>query len=195
MAASVVTSRTVPSERRRPRRSDGKLLLDLRVDSKVYDAAMTTTLLIKEVAQRSGFTPTALRFYEDIGLLPQAARSAAGYRQYDERVLDRLAFIARAKQLRCSLEEISDLAMAWDGGRCGPVQDRLSQVVTGKLADTRRQIAELMVLADELEHAAASLGAHRPEGPCDDRCGCTTDDAPSDGHGARPVAFGRRGAA
>jgi DNA-binding transcriptional MerR regulator len=160
---------------------------------------MTTTLLIKEVAQRSGFTAATLRYYEDIGLLPQAVRSTAGYRQYDERVLDRLAFIARAKQLGCSLDEISDLAMAWDGGRCGPVQDRLSQVVTAKLADTRRQIAELTVLAQELEHAAESLGTHRPEGPCDDRCGCTTVDAPGDGpgdvHGARPVAFGRKGAA
>ena len=41
-----------------------------------------------------------------------AARTAAGYRIYDERTLDRRAFIARAKQLGCSLEEITGLTTA-----------------------------------------------------------------------------------
>ena len=80
---------------------------------------------IKEVAERSGFSAPTLRYYEEIGLLPEPARTAAGYRIYDETTVERLAFIARAKQLGCSLEEIADLTMAWDGGRCGPVQDRL----------------------------------------------------------------------
>ncbi|HEX4981710.1 MAG TPA: MerR family transcriptional regulator, partial [Ilumatobacteraceae bacterium] len=90
---------------------------------------MTTGLRIKEVADASGFSASTLRYYEQIGLLPEASRTPAGYRMFDERTLDRLAFIARAKRLGCSLEEITGLITAWDGGQCGPVQDQLRHLV------------------------------------------------------------------
>ena len=129
---------------------------------------------IKEVAERSGFSAPTLRYYEEIGLLPAPARTPSGYRTYDERTLDRLAFIARAKQLGCTLEEIADLTTAWDGGRCGPIQDRLRDLVAEKLATAGSQLVELMTLSSELQRAAADLERHRPDGPCDDRCGCVT---------------------
>ena len=133
---------------------------------------MTTGYRIAEVARKSGFPAATLRYYEGIGLLPQAARSDAGYRLYDENVLDRLAFIARAKQLGCSLDEIAELSVAWDGGQCGPVQDRLRGFVDAKLNDARARIVELVTLTAELQAAAASLERHRPSGGCDDDCGC-----------------------
>ena len=74
---------------------------------------MITTFQIAEVAQRSGFTPATLRYYEDLGLLAPAGRTDAGYRLYDDTSLDRLRFISRAKQLSCSLDEIADLAKVW----------------------------------------------------------------------------------
>ena len=137
---------------------------------------MTVGYKIKDIAERSGFTPATLRYYEEIGLLPESSRTPAGYRVYDDGTLDRLAFIARAKQLGCTLEEIADLNIAWDGGRCGPVQDRLREVVADKLASSQRQIVELMTLSADLQRAAASLELHRPDGPCDERCGCITDE-------------------
>jgi MerR family transcriptional regulator, copper efflux regulator len=129
---------------------------------------------IKDVAERSGFSPPTLRYYEEIGLLPEPTRTPAGYRIYDEQTVERLAFIARAKQLGCTLEEIADLTTAWDGGRCGPIQDRLRTVVADKLAAAQTQIIELTTLASELRRAATSLELHRPEGPCDDNCGCVS---------------------
>ena len=75
-----------------------------------------------------------MRYYEQIGLLPEASRTPAGYRMYDQRTLERLAFIARAKQLGCTLEEIAGLTTAWDGGQCGPIQDQLRRLVAGKIA-------------------------------------------------------------
>jgi DNA-binding transcriptional MerR regulator len=113
-----------------------------------------TQLRIKDVAERSGFTPTTLRYYEEIGIVPAPQRSESGYRIYDERVLERLAFIARAKQLGCSLEEISELTLAWDGGRCGPVQDRLRVLVNDKINSAQRQIAEFISLTADLQRAA-----------------------------------------
>ena len=133
---------------------------------------VNTSYKIKDVVDRSGFSAATLRYYEEIGLLPEATRTAAGYRLYDDRTLDRLAFISRAKQLGCSLTEIADLTVAWDGGRCGPVQDRLRAVVVDKLAVAQQQIVELMTLTSELQRAAATLETHRPDGPCDDSCGC-----------------------
>jgi len=133
---------------------------------------MTTTFRISEIAERSGFSPTTLRYYEDIGLLPEPARTPSGYRAYDERTLETLAFIARAKQLGCSLEEIGELSSAFDGGECGPVQDRLSEAVEAKITEAQAQIATMMTFTAELQAARASLSVNRPDGPCDDSCGC-----------------------
>jgi DNA-binding transcriptional MerR regulator len=149
--------------------------LDLQGDLKVYGSGVSTEYRIAEVARRSGFSPATLRYYEGLGLLPEPARTAAGYRVYDERVLDRLAFIARAKQLGCTLEEIADLSTAWGGGRCGPVQERLRTIVAAKLAEATNRIADFTTLSTELRRAAVALEQHRPEGPCDDRCGCAGD--------------------
>jgi MerR family copper efflux transcriptional regulator len=135
---------------------------------------VSTSYRIKEIADRTGFSAGTLRYYEEIGLLPQSDRTPAGYRMYDERTVERLGFIARAKQLGCTLDEITDLTLAWDGGQCGPVQDRLRAIVAAKIAGTQRQIVELATLSSELERAAASLELHRPDGACDDTCGCVT---------------------
>lgn len=136
---------------------------------------MTTGLKIKEVADASGFTAATLRYYEQIGLLPETSRTPAGYRMYDQRTLDRLAFIARAKQLGCSLEEITGLTTAWDGGQCGPIQDQLRQLVAGKIAAAQTQIAELATFTAELRQAATALERHRPDGACNADCGCVSD--------------------
>ncbi len=149
---------------------------------------MTSGYRIKDVADRSGFSAATLRYYEEIGLLPESTRTPAGYRMYDDGTLERLAFIARAKQLGCTLDEIADLTIAWEGGRCGPVQDRLRSVVADKLASSQRQIVELMTLSADLQRAAAMLELHRPDGPCDDRCGCISDDT-AEPTSPQPVSF------
>ena len=141
---------------------------------------MTNSLKIKAVADASGFTAATLRYYEEIGLLPEASRSPGGYRLYEERTLERLAFIARAKQLGCTLEEITGLTVAWDGGQCGPIQDQLRDLVAAKIADAQHQLAELMTFTSELQHAAAALERHRPEGPCDTNCGCVSEPGVND---------------
>lgn len=149
--------------------------LDLRLGSKVYPAVMEAALKIAEVARRSGFAATTLRYYEAIGLVVPAGRTAAGYRLYDETTLERLAFIARAKRLDCSLEEIADLVAAWVGGRCAPVQNRLRTLVESKIDDAQSKTAELLALTSQLRAARHGLDAATPDGPCDDTCGCTTE--------------------
>jgi MerR family transcriptional regulator, copper efflux regulator len=144
---------------------------------KVYAGAVDTGLQIKDVAAASGFTAATLRYYEQIGLLPESSRTPAGYRTYDQRTVDRLAFIARAKQLGCTLDEISGLTTAWDGGQCGPIQDRLRQLVATKITAAQTQIGNLMTFTSELQTAASALERHRPDGACDGDCGCVSDSA------------------
>jgi MerR family copper efflux transcriptional regulator len=144
--------------------------LDLRVGSKVYVRPVSHR--IAEASRLSGFPPASLRYYEQIGLLPPAARSDGGYRLYSDRDIDRLRFIGRAKQLGCTLEEITGLAAAWDGDECASVQHHLTDLVGRKIAATRSRITELLRFAAELESAATSLAAVPNEGPCDEGCRC-----------------------
>jgi DNA-binding transcriptional MerR regulator len=134
-------------------------------------------LTISKVAEETGFSPSALRFYEGHGLITPA-RTPAGYRTYDLASVETLRFIARAKRLGLSLDEISDLVALFDDRRCAPVQDRLGALLTDKIAEAQDQVATLIAFTAQLQAAAARLGAHTPDGPCDDDCGCTTD-APS----------------
>jgi len=131
-----------------------------------------STYSIGQVADRSGFTASALRYYEDIGLVAPAARTDAGYRVYDDETLARLAFIARAKRLGCSLGEITDLAAIWDRERCEPVQRRFHDLVTTKIADAQAQVAELTELVAQLRSTAVQLAGPAIDGPCDDSCAC-----------------------
>ncbi|HVM34471.1 MAG TPA: redox-sensitive transcriptional activator SoxR [Actinomycetota bacterium] len=62
-------------------------------------------LSVGEVAERSGFAPSAIRYYEREGLVP-AERSAGGQRRFNRSVLRRLAFISAARHVGLSLDEI-----------------------------------------------------------------------------------------
>ena len=64
-------------------------------------------LTVSEVSRRSGFAASALRYYEDQGLIA-AERSAGGQRRYQRHVLRRLAFIRAAGNIGLSLQEIRD---------------------------------------------------------------------------------------
>ncbi|MCG6167702.1 redox-sensitive transcriptional activator SoxR [Leptospira sp. FAT2] len=63
-------------------------------------------LSIGQVAKRSGVASSALRFYEERGLI-QSRRSGSGHRQYPRHVLRRIAFIVFAQRVGLSLEEIA----------------------------------------------------------------------------------------
>src|SRR3954466_2608516 len=65
----------------------------------------TDLLTIGEVADRSGFPQSALRFYEREGLI-HATRTSGGQRRYERSVLRRLAFIRAARRVGLSLDEV-----------------------------------------------------------------------------------------
>lgn len=141
---------------------------------------------ISQVAARTGFSRSALRFYEQHGLV-QPDRTPSGYRSYDDRHVEQLGFISRAKGFGLSLDEITDLLVLLDEDRCSPVQDRLRTLIDAKIDDAETRVTELAAFAAELRRFSATLGT-TPDGPCDDTCGCVTDAGPLDVTlGTKPV--------
>lgn len=138
------------------------------------------SLSITDVARRTGVPTSTLRYYDRLGLLASLGRADNGYRQYDERALDRLRFIARAKELGCSLEEIATLLGAFDED-CGDVQTPLRQLVEGKVAIAHRRVAELLALTAHLQEARHALDAEATQGPCGPACACVDEARPSAG--------------
>ncbi len=100
---------------------------------------------IGQLAQRLGMRPSALRFYEQEGLLTPAGRSAAGYRLYAPEAEDVARFIQRAQQLGFSLADIRALLQAHPG------DDVLLTVAEERFLALERQITSLLILRRELE--------------------------------------------
>jgi DNA-binding transcriptional MerR regulator len=111
-------------------------------------------LTVSEVAARTRFSASTLRYYDELGLVRPVARTVAGYRLYDDRSVELLRFISRAKRLGLSLDDITDLVTLWNDDDCAPVQARLAGLVSVKIADTRRAIKELTDFAAQLNALA-----------------------------------------
>lgn len=163
----------------------GDASLDLRSGLKPYGASMSAQhghegrYRIAEAAELTGFAASTLRFYEDEGVLAPAPRTAAGYRTYGDRDVERLRLVARAKGLGCTLDEIKGLVRAWDADECAPVKHQLRDLVATKVVEVDRRVGELTELGRQLRATSAALVVAPIEGPCDDTCGCAATIAPS----------------
>lgn len=110
---------------------------------------------IGELAERVAVKAATLRYYESVGLLPEARRTTSGYRDYGEGDIERVTFIKTAQRIGMTLEEIREvLALRERDERpCGFVLD----VVRQQVKDISRRIKELQRLRSELitlqEHA------------------------------------------
>ncbi len=109
----------------------------------------TDALTVSDVARRSGFAASALRFYEDRGLV-SASRTSGGQRRYQRSVLRRLAFIRAARNIGLSLDEITDALASLPETRTPTRADwaRLSRAWRSRLDD---QILALTALRDGLD--------------------------------------------
>ena len=99
------------------------------------------SLLIGEVASRSGVSRKALRLYERTGMLPASRRTTAGYRVYGPEMLSTLAFVAQARRLGFHLDEIKEVVQIRRSGRC-PCPHVLD-LVRQKVEELDRTLADL----------------------------------------------------
>lgn len=119
---------------------------------------------IGEVARKLNLNPQTLYFYERIGLIPPPQRTESGYRLFSQHDVDRLAFIARAKTLGLSLDEIKDILALKDGRSltCQAMHDRLG----AKLTQIEQQIQQLQALQGELQPLLERCQAANPNNTC-----------------------------
>ena len=108
---------------------------------------------IGEVAAATGVGVEALRFYERRGLLGRPARTASGYRAYDEGVLERLAFIKRAQSIGFSLDEIAEILEMRGKGAAPCLEVR--EAARRKLAELDVRLRELRRYRNELARTLA----------------------------------------
>ena len=119
---------------------------------------------IGEAARASGVSAKMIRYYEQTGLIPEADRTAAGYRDYSETDVHMLRFIRRSRDLGFSVAEINDLLGLWRD-RSRQSAD-VKRIALARIEDLRRKIDEMEQMAATLEHlASCCAGDNRPDCP------------------------------
>ncbi len=105
-------------------------------------------LTVSALADQAGLSADTVRYYERVGLLPEPARSAAGYRLYDQAAVGRLRLIKSAQRAGLRLREIGELLQVADRGRCpcGHTETLLRQ----RLAEVRAELERLRALEADL---------------------------------------------
>jgi Cu(I)-responsive transcriptional regulator len=127
---------------------------------------------IGEAAAESGVSAKMIRYYESIGLVAPAARSAANYRSYDDAAIQALRFVASGRLLGFSLDEISRLLSLWRDRERASAE--VKRIALDHIAELDRRIHSLSAMKLALEDLAeACHGDDRPECPIMDRLsGC-----------------------
>jgi MerR family transcriptional regulator, copper efflux regulator len=123
----------------------------------------TQYVTIGTLAQRTGLAVSAIRYYEEIGLVPQASRKPSGHRVYGPDAEQLLALIRRCRDFGFSLDDtkaLASLAASQDRG-CVEARD-IAQV---HLHAVRAKLAELNALEASLDQFVQTCNAQCAGGP------------------------------
>jgi len=106
------------------------------------------TFGIGEAARRAGISPDLIRYYERVGALPRAPRTAGGFRCYSDETVGRLLFVRNAIRFGFTTQELAGFLKARDSGRppCQSVR-----------AAGRRLLKEMDEHLARLQHARAAM--------------------------------------
>lgn len=112
---------------------------------------MNSSMNIGEAAKAAGVSAKMIRHYEQIGLLPEADRTDAGYRQYGERDVSVLRFIRQSRSLGFSIPQIADLLGLWSNRHRASREVReVAQRHLDDLAEKMREMAEMKTALERL---------------------------------------------
>jgi DNA-binding transcriptional MerR regulator len=113
-----------------------------------FEYALSQVLTIGELAQRTGVAATALRYYDELGLVSPAARSG-GQRRYDDAAVRQVGVVLLLRDLGFTLAEIARFV----GGR--PDRQGRDDLVRGKIAELDALIRDAEIARVALVHALA----------------------------------------
>jgi DNA-binding transcriptional MerR regulator len=126
---------------------------------------------IGEVAGRARVPAKTIRFWEERRLLPQPARTPAGYRDYDPAILERIAFIRHAQAAGLTLQAIGQVLEVRDGGQ--PPCAHVASLIAQRLGEVEARLAELTGARDHLA-ALAERAAEQEPADCRGYCSIIT---------------------
>ncbi len=119
---------------------------------------------IGTVAEKTGVSAKAIRYYESIGLIAAAHRTHSGYRVYGDHDVQTLRFIQRARGLGFSVEDVGNLLALWQDTDRHSAQ--VKALARRHVADIDRKIAELGGMRDTLTDLIERChGDDRPDCP------------------------------
>ncbi len=111
-------------------------------------------MFIGELAKKTGLSPKAIRFYEDMGLLLEPRRSEAGYRLYAPEAVETLRFIRTAQSMGLTLAEIRDIVRySGQEGLC----DYVERLAKAKLMQLDSRIDELQQTRERIAGLVSRL--------------------------------------
>ena len=111
---------------------------------------MTKDFLIHELCEKLNITPKAVRYYEQVGIIPNAARNTSNYRIYNNNDLKKLEFIKKARTMNFSLDEIKTIISIKEEGNfpC----DKVIGLIEEKIIDMDKQIESMIEFKKELSN-------------------------------------------
>lgn len=115
---------------------------------------MKRPMNIGEAAEAAGVSTKMIRHYEQIGLVPAAARTDSGYRQYTERDISVLRFIRQSRRLGFSIEQIAELLGLWSDAH--RTSRSVKAVAQRHVADLEQKMLEMAEMMQALERLVAS---------------------------------------
>ena len=126
----------------------------MKVLATIRSSEMSSTkYTVGDLAKATDTKAVTIRYYEQVGLLPSAGRSASGYRFYTDEERDRLLFIRRSRTLGFSLDDVRELLGFADNRDASCA--RVDAKVEGQLEQVRVRIRDLQGLEVELERLIA----------------------------------------
>ena len=116
------------------------------------------SMQIGEVARSTGLEASAIRYYETHGIVPEPARTAAGYRDYDDTQVELLRFVRRLRSLELPLDDVREIVSLRTDGQapCTHVRDAITREAEAigqrieELARLRDELARLQNAADQI---------------------------------------------
>ena len=116
---------------------------------------------ISAAANASGLSSKTIRYYEEIALIQVPTRAANGYRSYDERAVDELRFVHRAREVGFSVEECRQLLELYNNS--GRHSAHVKDLVLEKCEQIEQRIVALRNMNDMLRNLAGQCSGD--EGP------------------------------
>ena len=136
--------------------------LDLAPRCRVYRGRVR----ISELAEAVGVPTSTVRYYERVGLMALPARTSSGYRDYGDDEAARLLFIARARRMGLSCDQITALIPIWAGTNCGAAHDRVVRLIEEKQSEIAARIRELQQFDAQLDVVRTTLESEVPPPAC-----------------------------